>query len=125
MRLTDLQSKNSIIDLNLGKPGQPRIYTEEEMKEWRRERVRKYYKENREKCNFNNKMYKLCAKGVFKWQGIVLTPKQRGNKKIYTDEEIKQHKRDYYKNKYYMTHREVCLERARKARLLKKATQAK
>jgi len=39
MRLTDLQSKNSIIDLNLGKPGQPRIYTEEEIKQWRREQV--------------------------------------------------------------------------------------
>jgi len=69
-------------------------------------------------------MYKLCTKGVVKWQGIVLTPKQRGNKKIYTDEEIKQCKRDYYKNKYNVTHREVCLERARKAFLLKE-TQAK
>jgi len=95
------------------------------MKEWRREQVRKYYKENKDKCDFNNKMYKLCTKGVVEWQGIVLAPKQRGNKKIYTDEEIKQRKRDYYKNNYYMNHREVCLERARKACLLKKATQAK
>jgi len=54
----------------------------------------KYYKENREKCNFNYKMYKLCAKGVVEWQGIVLTPKQSGNKKIYTDEEIKQRKKE-------------------------------
>jgi len=70
-------------------------------------------------------MSKLCAKGRVEWQGIDLTPKQRGNKKIYTEEEIKQHKRDYYKNKYYATHREACIERMKKARLLKKATQAK
>jgi len=95
------------------------------MKEQKRERVRKYYQENRERCNFNNKMYKLHAKGVVEWQGIVLAPKQRGNKKIYTDEEIKQCKRDYYKNNYYVTHREVCLERVRKAHLHQKATQAK
>jgi len=87
--------------------------------------VRKYYKENRERCNFNNKMYKLCTNGVVEWQGIVLALKQRGNKKIYTDEEIKQHKRDNYKNNYYVNHREVCLERARKAHLRQKATQAK
>jgi len=125
MIMTDLQSKNTIINLTSGKPGQPRIYTEEEMKEQRRERVRKYYRENKEKCNLNNKMYKLRVKGIVEWQGIVLTPKQRGNKKVYTDEEIRQHKRDYYKNKYYMTHREACIERMRKAGLLKKATQAK
>jgi len=29
---TDSQSKNTIVDLTPGKPGQPRIYTEEEMK---------------------------------------------------------------------------------------------
>jgi len=70
------------------------------MKERRREQVRKYYRENKEKCNLNNKMSKLHAKGILKWQGIDLTLKQRGNKKIYTEEEIRQHKRDYYKNKY-------------------------
>jgi len=69
-------------------------------------------------------MSKLCAKGVVEWQGIDLTPKQRGNKKIYTEEEIKQRKRDYYKNKYYATHKEACLERMRKAHFCKKATQA-
>jgi len=69
-------------------------------------------------------MSKLCAKGVVEWQGIDLTPKQRGNKKIYTEEETKQHKRDYYKNKYYTMHREACIERMRKAHLCKKATQA-
>jgi len=123
--MTDSQSKNTTIDLIPGKPGRPRIYTEEEMKEQKREQVRKYYKKNREKCNLNNKMLKLCAKGIVERQGIDLTPKQRDNKKIYTEEELRQHKRDYYKNKYYMTHREVCLERARKAHLLKKTTQAK
>jgi len=66
-------------------PGQPRIYTEEEMKERRREQFRKSCRENKEKCNLNNKMSKLCAKGVVEWQGIDLTPKQRGNKKIYTE----------------------------------------
>jgi len=48
MTMTDLQSKSSIVNLTPGKPGQPRIYTEEEMKEWRREWVRKYYREQRE-----------------------------------------------------------------------------
>jgi len=65
------------------------------------------------------------AKGIVEWQGIVLAPKQWGNKKICTDEEIKQCKRDYYKNNYYMNHREVCLERARKAHLSQKAAKAK
>jgi len=57
------------------------IYNEEEMKEQRREQVRKYYRENKEKCNFNNKMSKLCAEGIVEWQGIDLTPKQRGIKR--------------------------------------------
>jgi len=51
------------------------------------ERVRKYYRENKERCNFNNKMSKLCAKGIVDWQGIDLSTKQRGNKKTYSDEE--------------------------------------
>jgi len=119
-----LQSKNSIIDLTPRKPGQTRIYTEEEMKHQRREQVWKYYRENKEQCNLNNKKSKLRAKGVVEWKGIDLTPKTRGNKKIYTEEEIKQRKRDYYKNRYYTTHKEACLERMRKACLRKKATQA-
>jgi len=85
---TDLQPKNTVIDLTLGKPGWPRKYTDEERKQLKREWARKYYKENREKCDFNNKLCKLRAKGVVKWQGIVLVLKQRGSKKIYTDEEI-------------------------------------
>jgi len=76
-------------------------------------------------CLSSIKLCKLRAKGIVKWQGIVLAPKQRGNKKIYTDEEIKQRKRDYYKNNYYVNHREVCLERARKAHLRQKAAKAK
>jgi len=95
------------------------------MKKQKREWVRKYYKENRERCDFNNKMYKLRAKGVVKWQGIVLVPKQRGNKRIYTDEEIWQHKRDYYKNNYYVNHREACIERIKNACLRQRAAQAK
>jgi len=122
---TDSQPKNTAIDLTPGKPGQPRKYTEEARKQHNREWVRKYYKENKERCNFNNKLCKLRAKGVVEWQGIVLVPKQRGNKKIYTDEEIKQCKRDYYKNNYYVTHRDVCLERARKSRLHQRVAQAK
>jgi len=122
MTMTDLQPKNTIIDLTPGKSGQPRLYSEEEMKQQKREQARKYYKENRESCDFNNKMYKLLAKGVVEWQGIVLAPKQRGNKKIYTDEEIKQR---YYKNNDYMNHRDVCLERARKSHLRQKAAQTK
>jgi len=121
---TDLQPKNTVIDLTPGKPGQPRKYTEEERKQLKWEWAKKYYKENREKCDLNNKLYKLHAKGVVKWQGIVLVPKQREKQRIYTDEEIKQHKRDYYKNNYYMNHREVCLERARKAHLRQKAAKA-
>jgi len=121
---TDSQLKNTVIDLTPGKPGQPRKYTEEERKQHNRERVRKYYRENKEWCNFNNKLCKLRARGVVEWQGIVLAPKQWGNKRIYTDEEIKQRKRDYYKNNYYVNHRDVCLERARKAHLCQKAAKA-
>jgi len=79
------------------------------MKQWKREQVRKYYRENKEQCNFNNKMSKLSAKGVVEWQGIDLTPKPKDNKKIYTEEEIKQCKRDYYNNKYYSMHKEAVL----------------
>jgi len=79
------------------------------MKEQKQEWVRKYYKENRERCDFNNKMYKLCAKGIVEWKGI----------------EIKQHKRDYYKNNYYMTHREACIERIKNAGLCQRVAQAK
>jgi len=43
MTMTDLQSKNSIIDLTLGEPGQPRIYTEEEIKQQRREQVKEIW----------------------------------------------------------------------------------
>jgi len=118
---TDLQPKNTVIDLTLGKPGWPRKYTDEERKQLKWEWARKYYKENREKCDFNNKLCRLHAKGVVKWQGIVLIPKQRGSKKIYTDEEIKQCKRDYYKNNYYVNHREICIERAKRAHLCQKA----
>jgi len=67
---TDMQCKNTTIDLTPGKPGQPRLYTEEEMKQQKWERASKYYKENREMCDFNNKMCKLRAKGVVEWQGI-------------------------------------------------------
>jgi len=122
---TDSQPKNTAIDLTPGKPGRPRLYTDEERKQHNREWVRKYYRENKERCNFNNKLCKLHAKGIVEWQCIVLAPKQRGNKRIYTDEEIKQRKRDYYKNNYYVNHREVCLERVRRAQLHQKAAQAK
>jgi len=80
---TDSQPKNTAIDLTPGKPGRPRKYTDEERKQHNREQVRKYYRENREKCDFNNKLYKLRAKGVVEWQGIVLVPKQRGKKDIH------------------------------------------
>jgi len=122
---TDSQPKNTVIDLTPGKPGRPWKYTEEERKQLKREWAKKYYKENREKCDLNNKLYKLRAKGVVEWQGIILVPKQRGNKRIYTDEEIKQRKRDYYRNNYYMNHRDICIERARKAHLRQKAANAK
>jgi len=118
---TDSQPKNTVIDLTPGKPGRPRKHTEEERKQLKREWAKKYYKENREKCDFNNKLCRLRAKGVVEWQGIVLVPKQKKSKRIYTDEEIKQRKRDYYKNNYYVNHRDICIERARKAHLRQKA----
>jgi len=77
MMTTDSQPKNTAIDLTPGKPGQPRKYTDEERKQHNREWVRKYYRENKEWCDFNNKLCKLHAK----WQGIVLAPKQRGKKR--------------------------------------------
>ena len=122
---TDSQPKNTVIDLTPGKPGRPRKYTEEERKQLKREAAKKYYKENREKCDLNNKLYKLRARGVVEWQGIVLVPKQRGKQRIDTDEEIKQRKRDYYKNNYYVNHREICIERAKKSHLRQKAVKAK
>jgi len=121
---TDSQPKNTVIDLTPGKPGRPRKYTDEERKQLKREWARKYYKENREKCDLNNKLCRLRAKGVVEWQGIVLVPKQKKSKKIYTDEEIKQCKRDYYKNNHYVNHRDICIERARKSHLRQKAAKA-
>jgi len=58
-------------------------------------------------------------------RALFLSQNKGVKKKIYTDEEIKQHKRDYYKNNYYVNHREVCLERARKSHFRQKAAQAK
>jgi len=65
-------------------------------------------------------MSKLHAKGVVKWPGLDLTPRPRGRPRVYTDEEICQHKRDSYKKHYYVTHKEACIERARKLTMCKK-----
>jgi len=65
-------------------------------------------------------MSKLRAKGIVEWPGLDLTPKPRGRPRVYTDEEIRQRKRDSYKKHYYVTHKAACIERARKSNICKK-----
>jgi len=114
------EKKAITLDLTLKKAGQPRIYTDEERKERQKEYYKKHYHASRAKCDLSTKMSKLCAKGVVEWPGLDLTPKPRGRPRVYTDEEIHQRKRDSYKKHYYVTHKEACIERARKLTIHKK-----
>jgi len=113
------KQKVIIPDLTPKKAG-PRIYMDEERKERQKEYYKKHYHANRAKCDLSTKKSKLCTKGVVKWPGLDLTPRPRGRPRVYTEEEICQHKRDSYKKHYYVTHKEACIERARKLTMHKK-----
>jgi len=90
------------------------------MKQRKREHYRRYYNANKAKCNLSNKMSKLRTRGVVEWLDNDLTLKPRGRPRIYTKEEIRQHKRDYYNNCYYITNKEACLARMRNSCIHKK-----
>jgi len=97
-----------------------RIYTNEERKERKKEHYRKHYHAQRAKCDLSTKKSKLCAKGVVEWPGIDLTPRPRGQLRVYTEEEACQCRQDHYKNHYYVMNKEACIERARKLHMHKK-----
>jgi len=82
-------------DFSLRKPGWPRIYTEEEIKERRKEKMRRHLMNKKTKENNKPK-------------GSVV-----GHPRIYTEEEVKQRKRDRI-HKYYRENKEACLKRSRR-----------
>jgi len=79
------------IDIAVRKTGRPRIYTEEEIKERRREQMRQYLTKKKE-TNVN------------KLKSTII-----GCPCIYTDEEAKQKKRESI-SRYYQKNRECCIE---------------
>jgi len=82
-------------DFSLRRPGWPRIYTEEEIKERRKEQIRKYLINRKTKKNNTPKSSMI------------------GHPRIYTEEELKQRKREQIQ-KYYRENKEACLERSRR-----------
>jgi len=107
-------------ELAYGKLGQPRIYTDKERRERKKEYYKKHYHANRAKCDLSSKKSKLCAKGIVEWHGLDLTPRPRGRPKIYTEEELKQCRRDQYKNHYCIKDKEASIERTKKSCMRKK-----
>jgi len=86
-------------DFSLRPPGQPRVLTEEEIKECRKEQIRKYL--NNKKAKLNN-MPKSSAIGC-PW--------------LYTKEEVKQCKRERIQ-RYYRENKDQCIKRSRRWQLL-------
>jgi len=90
------------IDIAVRKTGRPRIYTEEEIKECRREQMRQYLTKKKE-----NKVNKPKSTVI-------------GRPHIYTNEEAKQKKRESV-SRYYQKNRERCIERSKRCQLHRKA----
>jgi len=107
-------------ELAYGKLGQPKIYTDQERKERKKEYYKKHYHAHKDKCNLSTKKSKLRAKGIVEWHGLDLTPRPRGRPKIYTEEELKQRRRDQYKNHYCLKDKEASIERTKKSCMCKK-----
>jgi len=89
-------------DISLRRPGQPRIYTEKEIKERRREQMRRHL------------MNKKTKKSNRPKSSVV------GHPRIYTEEEVKQCNREPVQ-KYYRENKEACLERSRRWHLQRQA----
>jgi len=89
-------------DISLRRPGWPRIYTEEEIKERRKEQMRR------------NLMNKKTKKSNRPKSSVVSHPR------IYTEEEVKQRKREWIQ-KYYRENKEACLERSKRWHLQRQA----
>jgi len=90
------------IDIAVRKTGRPRIYTEEEIKECRREQMRQYLNKKKETK-------------VNKPKSTII-----GRPCIYTNEEAKQKKRESI-SRYYQKNRERCIERSKRCQLRCKA----
>jgi len=91
------------IDTTVRKTGRPRIYTEEEIKEWRKMQIRQYLNKKKE-----NKVNKPKSTVI-------------GRPCIYTNnEEAKQKKRESV-SRYYQKNRERCIERSKRCQLRCKA----
>jgi len=88
-------------DISLRRPGWPRIYTEEEIKECRREQMRHLMNKKTKKSNRPK-------------NSVVSHPR------IYTEEEVKQRNRERIQ-KYYRENKEACLERSRRWHLQRQA----
>jgi len=90
------------IDITVRKTGRPRIYTEEEIKERRREQMRQYLTKKKESK-------------VNKPKSTII-----GCPRIYANEEAKQKKRESIR-RYYQKNRERCIERSKRCQLCCKA----
>ena len=82
-------------DFSLRKPGRPRVLTDEEVKEHKKEQIRKYLINRKAKKN-NTPMSSTI-----------------GRPRIYTEEEARQHKRER-NQRYYRENKEACLEKSRR-----------
>jgi len=89
-------------DITMRKTGWPRIYTEEEIKERKREQMRQYLTKKKETK-------------VNKPKSTII-----GRPCIYTDEEAKQKKRESV-GRYYQKNRERCIKRSKRCQLHRKA----
>jgi len=89
-------------DISLRQPGRPRVFTEEEIKEHRKEQIRKYLINRKAKQNNPPNSSTI------------------GCPWLYTEEEVKQHKRERIQ-RYYRENKDKCLEHSRRCQLRHKA----
>ena len=64
--------KKEPISTSVKRAGHPCIYTEEEAQQRKRERVQKYYRENKDKCLERSKRWYLCHKAETSKQTVVV-----------------------------------------------------
>jgi len=85
-------------DFSLRRPGWPWVLTDEEIKEHKKEQIRKYLINRKTKKNNTPKSSTI------------------GQPRLYTEEEVKQRKRERIQ-RHYRENKEACLERSRRWQL--------
>jgi len=82
-------------DFSLRRPGRPRVLTDEEVEEHKKEQIRKYLMNRKAKKDNTPKSSTI------------------GRPRIYTEEEVRQRQRERIQ-RYYRENKEACLERSRR-----------